>query len=218
MTLWEQARTLAWYKIRRRTRRSRNQSVRTLFVSAVEDLKPGDICIDCGANVGAITLQFAEKGAIVHAFEPDPDAFRALQSNVGHLRNVVLHNAAVGVGDQRVALYRGARAPEKRGGISEGSSIVQAKSNVSADDVIIVDQVDLATFVSSLRIKVAILKIDIEGAEVALMNDLLDQKIIDRFGSVFVETHEKQIPELRSATMRLIQRCRPFPHVYLDWW
>jgi FkbM family methyltransferase len=218
MTWWEQARTHVWYKIRRRTRRSRNVAVRALFEKAVADLKPGDICIDCGANVGTITRQLASTGATIHAFEPDPDAFAALRTNVGHLKNVILHNAAVGVGDGQVGLYRGARFSEKRGGISEGGSTVQAKLNVSDDDMVMVDQIDLAAFVLRLGANVAVLKIDIEGAEVALMTDLLERGLFDRFESIFVETHEKQIPEFRTATMRLIQRCRPFPHVHLDWW
>src|SRR3546814_4183293 len=50
------------------------------FLDAAKRLRPGDIAIDCGANVGRFTRPIAEGGATVHAFEPNPDAFAELRS------------------------------------------------------------------------------------------------------------------------------------------
>jgi len=36
------------------------------------NILPGSVCIDCGANLGAITAMLADKGATVYAFEPHP--------------------------------------------------------------------------------------------------------------------------------------------------
>lgn len=52
----------------------------------IEDyVRPGDVCVDVGANVGAVTLQLAhqvgERGQI-HAFEPGHVFFRRLQKNL----------------------------------------------------------------------------------------------------------------------------------------
>src|SRR3546814_13037940 len=61
------------------------------FLDAAKRLRPGDIAIDCGANVGRFTRPIAEGGATVHAFEPNPDAFAALLRNLAGLAWVQLH-------------------------------------------------------------------------------------------------------------------------------
>ena len=216
MTLLDDARLYLWYKLRRRSRNARKHAAKARFGAALAALKPGDVCIDCGANIGTMALRMAERGAIVHAFEPDPDAFAALKLNVAGSDSVILHNAAVGTSSEPIKLFRGARCVDG-GAVSVGSSTVANKKNVTGE-FIHVDQVDLANFVSRLDRNVAILKVDIEGAEVALLNHLLELNLVNRFDSIFVETHEKQIPALREATMKLVRSCQPYPQVNLDWW
>ena len=65
----------------------------------------------------------------------------------------------------------------------------------------------------------ALVKIDIEGAEVALLERLFDTGAIARMGRVFVESHEKQLPSLRARTFALIDRAARLPGrpVTLDW-
>jgi len=62
-----------------RTYESETMGVIDEFVSA------GDICVDVGANVGAIALALAKRtgeSGKVHAFEPGPPLFERLQDNV----------------------------------------------------------------------------------------------------------------------------------------
>ncbi len=217
INLWESLRVYGWYKRRRKTRKSRVVAAAGVFSSAVAALKPGDVCIDCGANVGRITRMFAHTGATVHAFEPDPDAFEVLSREVGSLANVILHNAAVGVGDGLVKLYRDKR-PHSASEISSGSSTVDGKVNNSSEAFVLVEQLDFATVLREIDAPIAILKIDIEGGELALLSDMLDQGLHTRAGHIFVETHEKQIPRLRKGFMQLEQRCRPLSNIHLDWW
>lgn len=42
----------------------------------------GDCVVDCGANIGEFSLAMEMKGAIVHAFEPDPREFLSLEKNL----------------------------------------------------------------------------------------------------------------------------------------
>ena len=60
-------------------------------------LRPGDIFIDVGANVGLYTLWAADRGAAVIAFEPSPPAADRLRRNL-HLNSydVELHEVALG--------------------------------------------------------------------------------------------------------------------------
>lgn len=56
-------------------------------------VKPGDVVIEAGANVGALTIplaQIAGDAGHVHAFEPQHDNFECLARNVASLRNVTL--------------------------------------------------------------------------------------------------------------------------------
>ena len=64
---------------RRQERNQRAAMARGLLQGILSMLKPGDLVLDCGANVGAVTGPLAETGATVHAFEPDPFAFEKLK-------------------------------------------------------------------------------------------------------------------------------------------
>ena len=53
----------------------------TLYLQHGISIKPGDCVIDVGANIGLFALEAARRGARVHAFEPMPATFAALQAN-----------------------------------------------------------------------------------------------------------------------------------------
>jgi hypothetical protein len=56
-----------------------------------------------------------------------------------------------------------------------------------------VECVDLDAFIRGLQKRVCLLKLDIEGSEIAVLNRLLDAGTIDLIDLVVVETPEKQI-------------------------
>ena len=66
----------------------------------VQSLRPGDVVVDVGANVGYYTVlagRLVGDAGRVYAFEPDPVSFAIMQRNVrlSGLRNVVLEPKAV---------------------------------------------------------------------------------------------------------------------------
>ena len=61
-------------------------------------LKPGDVVVDLGANVGFFTRRAAEIGAKVISVEGSPEIFSCLVENTHDLKNVHCINAIV-VGD-----------------------------------------------------------------------------------------------------------------------
>jgi FkbM family methyltransferase len=70
-------------------------------------LVPGSVFIDVGAHIGYYTV-FASKtvglnGSVI-AIEPDERNCRLLYKNCGHLKNVLIHQAAAGVKDGTVYL------------------------------------------------------------------------------------------------------------------
>jgi hypothetical protein len=71
-----------------------------------------------------------------------------------------------------------------------------------------------------LRKRVRLLKLDIEGAEIPVINQLIDSSTIDLIDLLVVETHEKQQPSLIEETDRLRNRIRELGYnskFRLDW-
>jgi FkbM family methyltransferase len=179
---------------------------RVVDIPAFHQLGPGDIAIDCGANLGLITEILAKGGAEVHAFEPNPDAFRVLCERTQNMPNVHRHQQAVLDHDDTMTLYlhvNYALNPER---FSSRSSLIAEKRNVDDRAGVTVQVIDLVAFIEKLGRPVKLLKVDIEGAEYALLNGLIDRGVIDRIERVFVETHAHAIPSLQPVDKALRQR------------
>lgn len=189
------------------------------FQQLIQKLTPGDIVIDCGANVGDVTKEFAQTQATVYAFEPDPYCFSILEEKFRGFSNVKLFHQAVGTENISINLYRAKNFSEDPAFLSQSSSVYAAKRNVCDSDAVQVEQIDFVAFVRSLPKKVSILKIDIEGAEVPVIEQLLESNAIDRIDHLFAETHEKQIPELleRTVALRLRIAEEVLSNINLDW-
>ncbi|GAB4380166.1 MAG: hypothetical protein Kow0075_11310 [Salibacteraceae bacterium] len=61
----------------------------------VQFVGKGQTVFDIGANIGQRSKIFADLGAVVHAFEPQPYCIRHFNSRLGHRKNVHLHPEAV---------------------------------------------------------------------------------------------------------------------------
>lgn len=72
-------------------------------MTLVETLKPGDVVVDVGANVGGPARQYVSAGAEVWAIEPDARCWPALRTVVGGDR---ILGFAVGDHDGIVTFYR----------------------------------------------------------------------------------------------------------------
>lgn len=187
------------------------------FQRVFRDLGPGDIAIDCGANVGRYAALMADRGATLYAFEPNPWAFAELEHALGGRPNVHLRQAAVGVHAGRAELHLHRDHVGDELAWSAGSSLFGAKPNVSADSVT-VDVVDLPAFIAGLEAPVALLKIDVEGSEIELLNALHDANLLGSIRTVLVEMHDTKIDELRESggVVRRLVGDR-YPNVRLDW-
>ena len=200
-------------------RRRAKWEARQQFHNVLAKMRPGDIAIDCGANVGKFTEQMAATGATVYAFEPDPFAFGLLQERLGNAPNVTLINKAVGTEDATVTLYRSPDFESDPLESSVSSSVFSTKKNVDARKGIVVDQINILEFLSNLDQPVMLLKIDIEGSEIPILEKLLDGELLDKIDHLFVEMHDKGIPELASRGKELrinleTQNCR---NINFDW-
>jgi FkbM family methyltransferase len=78
------------------------------FLAFVGRVPPDGVALDVGANVGFTTVPLARRmrHGVVHAFEPGPSAYRALQRTVTRrgLHNVITHPLALGGRDGRLEM------------------------------------------------------------------------------------------------------------------
>lgn len=203
---------------RRELRKRRKLEVEAEFLAALAGAQ-GQVCVDLGANLGIWTRRMAGACDRVIAFEPDPWTASQLRRNMADLHNVTVVEAAAGVRAGRATLYRAREFEEDRVTGSESSSLFVTKTNVDTENGIEVDMLDFPAFLAALDRDVAVLKMDIEGAEVDLLEALFEDPVLSRIGHIFVETHEKRIPELAARTAALHARaCRiEKPVINLRW-
>lgn len=135
--------------------------------------------VDCGANIGVSVFYFKTKypAAEIVAFEPDPTVFTLLVENLQglNLSNLLLINKGVWNVDGNVKF---SGKGDDAGRIVEGS--------LGDHDYIDIEVVRLRPY---LQRKVHLLKIDIEGAEFEVLEDISD--LLLNVERIFIEYHSK---------------------------
>ena len=181
----------------------------------------GDVVIDCGANVGSVASRFARTGATVFAFEPNPVCYKILTERFAMLRTVRCLNK--GVASRRCTMtLRTPRAHNIWDDIDvtvSGSFVAAATSPYSDCIETEIECVDLSNFIQEIG-HVKLLKLDIEGSEIEVINGLIDTDAIAHVDYALVETHERFSDELRNATEALrkrIERLGLTDKINLNW-
>jgi FkbM family methyltransferase len=133
--------------------------------------------IDGGANIGLATVYFKHQypGAIIDAFEPDPENFAVLQANcrLRGLTDVRLHPCALWTA---AGTLRFRCEPSTLGGRL-------ANADPSAGDL----EVPTVRLRDLLTEPIHFLKLDVEGAETELLEDCADR--LSNVEAMFVEYH-----------------------------
>lgn len=211
-------------KLRRRSAKLQREAwAGGLLDGVTAMLRPGDVVLDCGANLGEITAKLAQSPATVHAFEPDPDCFAHLQARFAGAANVVLHNAAVGATAGRLTLFKGTSSSGSLEDSSVKNTLISGGRGVDEGNGIPVDVLDLPAFIAGLLDEgrhIAFVKLDIEGAELELLHKLHADGLLSRFGLTVAETHEKKFRHLQDdfAALRSMVAAHYQPnHVNLEW-
>ncbi|SHH82208.1 FkbM family methyltransferase [Marivita hallyeonensis] len=205
-------------KYRRKLRKLYAPAAEAAFWEALAGAA-GKVCVDLGANLGQHTRTMAAHAAKVYAFEPDPWTAAQLREALADLDNVEVVEAAAGTEDGTFPLYRTASFDADPVEQSQSSSLMAQKRNVDTSSAIDVAVVDFPAFLERLETDIAVIKMDIEGAEVPLLEVLFDHPVMRRIGHLFVETHESRIPDLLERTDALRARAAEMvqPVVNMDW-
>lgn len=157
-----------------------NEAEYEAFRAAVH---PGDVVLDVGANVGAYALvmgRWVRPGGRVYAFEPAPDAFEGLR------RHVALNGLEDTVHPVRAAAAGAAgRAGLRVEGISGANRL-----SLAGEAALDVETVTIDGFCAREGVSPAVIKIDVEGAELEVLRGA--ERTIRAGGpglALFVEMH-----------------------------
>jgi FkbM family methyltransferase len=162
------------------------------------------VAIDCGANIGDVTSKFVSAGFRVYAFEPDPTAREALLARAFSKDQVQIYPVAVGVHKGVATLFRRKKKTQTTINTAASSLVDYAKTN--SQDNVSVEIINFIEFVEQLGERVGILKMDIEGSEVDILNALLNRNLLSKIDFTVVETHERFNLDLAWRTAQLRAR------------
>ena len=218
-----QAELIAEKMIRKQERNMRAAEARGFLAGVCAILRPGDIVMDLGANLGDVTAPLAETGARVVAYEPDPWTFQQLQERFADLPNVEPVNAAVGATAGSVKLMRADNFADNPKGASVKATIVAGGRSI--DDTASVEVPLLAFRDEVARLTahggdIAFCKMDIEGAELDILEQVVADVALDPVRTLVAETHENKFKDLRPrfrALRAAAARTYPRRRLNLDW-
>jgi FkbM family methyltransferase len=164
-------------------------------------LRPGMVALDCGAHIGEYTLLFADlvgPDGAVHAFEPDPRIFEYLRWNVDRNR---LANATV----NRVALSSSSgQAEYAMCADATCSALVEFGGDDDGAETVDVATTSLDAYAAEHGLeRVDAVKIDVEGAEAAVLAGAAEILMRMRPALVFVECHTAGVEAEVRGTLEL---------------
>jgi FkbM family methyltransferase len=119
--------------------------------------------VDVGANTGHWTLALARDFGTVHSFEPDPSIHASLQINVrlNDFRNINLNQLALSNAMGSAYFYR-RPALDNSGARNSGMGSIVVNDNLTTEAI----PVNTSTLdYERPRLRVGLIKIDVEGAE-----------------------------------------------------
>lgn len=183
----------------------------------VNSVGSNNVVIDLGAHVGKISKMFAKRAKTVYAFEPNPETFKVLKERVAAYPNIVAMQKAVSDRDGTATLYFDPSGSDRP---TEGSTLAEAKRDVTYRNSFEVETFSLPRFIESLEDDVKLIKIDIEGLEYRVVNDLIDSGVMARVGMVYVEDHCFVVEGLeaeRDATLEKIRKLGLEDRFRFDW-
>ena len=152
------------------------------------DLPERPFIIDAGANIGLATLLFKRRhpGARILAFEPDPDTHALCQKNIdaNGLADVELVHAALSDREGELELSVDPAVPGNLGMSTRPVANLRGRRAVPA-----------RTLSSFIKRRVDLLKLDIEGVEVDVLDETAASGALEQVDQIVMEYHHHVEPD-----------------------
>lgn len=173
------------------------------------------VFFDIGCHRGEELELLKDTGCQVHAFECNPLHFENLTSIYGEYKNIKLIKALVtNVNGKEKRCYW--KKTGKGGSMSE-----EASKTASSNSYIHVKTLLLSDYIIRNNIeKIDFIKMDVEGSEFKIIEDLIDTGIISRVGAVYLEDHFMKIKCKKWQKHRVIVKQKMLttcPEIFYKW-
>lgn len=193
-----------------------------------ETPKDRKVYIDGGFHLGEGLEEFTtilglDDSWEIYAFEPNPAC--DIHEKVKRFPfPVVSYQAALWISDTPVTLrqqhQKTAASPTKYSTDPMdgwGSHLAETDANHKWENEVFAVGVDLAEFVFDFPVGSVSCKLDIEGAEFAVLRHLLKTKTIDRFKELWVEFHPMNVPNESGETVEELKKELRQHTIIHDW-
>ena len=184
-----------------------------------QEINEGDICIDCGVNMGVVTDVFLHQRAEVYGFEPHEMLYPKLIDKYRHASTVTIHNMAVWDRNSELVFKR-SQSDSTHWHDTEGASLFVKVADAVGFKVQVID---LAEFIEKLLHEkgrpIHVLKLDVEGAEFEIIAKLIAKELHKSIKYILCETHERLFPDGEEKIKRLKQLIKEqeISNIHLDW-
>jgi len=149
-----------------------------------KEINLNDFVIDVGAHIGYHSLNMVKcvgKSGKVFSFEPEPENFSILKKNVevNQYNNVITENKAVGSNNNKIILY----TSQTHSGTHRIYPSKSCQNQIEIECVKLDDYFKKNNFLD----KIKLLKIDVEGAELNVLEGSAEILTINKNLSIFLE-------------------------------
>lgn len=171
-----------------------------------------NILIDCGGNQGQgfdhlkNILNINENWDVI-IFEPNPNCIEILNNKFKDNPKIKILNEAVYIKDDILYLYG-----TSYGSLIEGATIKKEFHNSlfwdlnTRDDGIKIKCINLIEYINNISHNNIYLKLDVEGCEFEIMEELIKHKVINKIKKIFIEFHDNYSKENLTKKYDLINR------------
>lgn len=141
------------------------------------------IIIDCGANIGMSVFYFKNKypNSRIIAFEANPLTYKMLEKNIkiNNINGIEIHNKALFDKNEKLDFFIDNNYGTLRGTIA---------GDISRNIKFKIQSQRLSEFLENYK-EVDLVKMDIEGAEINVINDIYETKTINKVKEYIIEYH-----------------------------
>jgi len=156
-------------------------------------VKKDSVCVDVGANIGYWTLLMSQLGKRVYSFEPDKYNYSLLDLNcrMNDCKDVIVMNVAVGGQNSTTNLFHS--------DVCTGMHRIY-KSKWTTENF---HQVPMITLDSIIKEKVDFIKIDVEGAELGVLQGAT--KLLENKPIIYMEYDPDSIREYGAREVEIFE-------------
>lgn len=206
-----------------RKKRDRREFLYTYFDSKMASNRKNSVLfVDGGANLGQgfkwFSSFFNSPNVVFHLFEPNPNCQIILNGLIAETsKRIKLFDTGISTFDGEVKFY--GLSENEGGALSEGGSIKSDHNSgwykASEEDAITVKVIDFDRYLREQKqvFDKIVVKMDIEGAEIDVLEKLIETGAIEYISVLYVEFHsqfqtEPQRSETRNREENIVRKLK----------